>query len=208
MSIQERHLPNYLNWLMQNTLPGQVLLQSWLTRNGVDRKLSYLYVQNGWLRRIAHGVYCRTGREPDWVDAVYCLQTQWEKPVRVAGLTSLALQGHAHYTEPGKPQVWLALPAYVKLPGWFAAFEQSATFITLYTSGLTVDVSSFTTELKIGDRQLAGSAPELAAYEDRLRRSFVDLVRTCRCSVSGGIFSAHANCRHCFAPVIRLKPTG
>ncbi|MEN1245636.1 AbiEi antitoxin N-terminal domain-containing protein, partial [Pseudomonas aeruginosa] len=78
--------------------------------------------------------------------AVYCLQTQWEKPVRVAGLTSLALQGHAHYTEPGKPQVWLALPAYVKLPGWFAAFEQSATFITLYTSGLTVDVSSFTTE--------------------------------------------------------------
>ncbi|MCG2968678.1 type IV toxin-antitoxin system AbiEi family antitoxin domain-containing protein, partial [Escherichia coli] len=34
-----------------------------------------------------------------------------------------------------------------------------------YTSGLTVDVSSFTTELKIGDRQLAGSAPELAAYE-------------------------------------------
>ena len=158
-------MPNYLNWLMQNTLPGQVLLQSWLTCNGIDRKLSYLYVQNGWLRRIAHGVYCRTGREPDWVDAVYCLQTQWEKPVRVAGLTSLALQGHAHYTEPGKPQVWLALPAYVKLPGWFAAFEQSATFITLYTSGITVDVTSFTTELKIGDRQLAGSAPELAAYE-------------------------------------------
>lgn len=91
-------MKNYLNWLMQNTLPGQVLLQSWLTRNGIDRKLSYVYVQNGWLRRIAHGVYCRTGREPDWVDAVYCLQTQWEKPVRVAGLTSLALQGYSHYT--------------------------------------------------------------------------------------------------------------
>ncbi|MCV4859672.1 hypothetical protein OFB63_26780, partial [Escherichia coli] len=29
---------------MQHTLPGQVLLQSWLTRNGIDRKLSYLYV--------------------------------------------------------------------------------------------------------------------------------------------------------------------
>lgn len=96
-----------------------MLLQSWLTRNGIDRKLSYLYVKNGWLRRIAHGVYCRTGREPDWVDAVYCLQSQWEKPVRVAGLTSLALQGHAHYTEQGKPQVWLALPAYVKLRDGF-----------------------------------------------------------------------------------------
>ncbi|HDW0145791.1 TPA: AbiEi antitoxin N-terminal domain-containing protein, partial [Escherichia coli] len=34
-------MPNYLNWLMQHTLPGQVLLQSWLTRNGIDRKLSY-----------------------------------------------------------------------------------------------------------------------------------------------------------------------
>jgi hypothetical protein len=80
------------------------------------------------------------------------------------GLTSLALQGHAHYTEPGKPQVWLALPAYVKLPGWFAAFEQSATFVTLYTSGLTVDITPFT-QLNVGDRQLAGSVPELAAYE-------------------------------------------
>ncbi|EAA5428492.1 hypothetical protein BAT00_003965 [Salmonella enterica subsp. enterica serovar Falkensee] len=150
---------------MQNTLPGQVLLQSWLTRNGIDRKLSYLYVQNGWLRRIAHGVYCRTGREPDWVDAVYCLQTQWEKPVRMAGLTSLALQGYAHYTEPGRPQVWLALPAYAKLPGWFVAFEQSAMFVTLYTSGLTVDITPFTTKLNISDRQLIGSVPELAAYE-------------------------------------------
>ncbi|HKS35500.1 MAG TPA: type IV toxin-antitoxin system AbiEi family antitoxin domain-containing protein, partial [Enterobacteriaceae bacterium] len=106
-----------------------------------------------------------TGREPDWVDAVYCLQTQWEKPVRVAGLTSLALQGFAHYTEPGRHQVWLTLPAYVKLPVWFVAFEHSATFVTLYTSGLSVDLALFTTKLKIGDRQLTGSAPELAAYE-------------------------------------------
>ena len=158
-------MANYLNWLMQNTLPGQVLLQSWLTRNGIDRKLSYLYVQKGWLRRIAHGVYYRTGREPDWVDAVYCLQTQWGKPVRVAGLTSLALQGQAHYTEPGRQQIWLALPAYVKLPGWFVAFKQSATFVTLYTSGLTVDITPFATQLKIGDRLLTGSTPELAAYE-------------------------------------------
>ncbi|MFP1981874.1 type IV toxin-antitoxin system AbiEi family antitoxin domain-containing protein [Lonsdalea quercina] len=158
-------MANYLNWLMQNTLPGQVLLQSWLTHNGIDRKLSYRYVQNGWFRRLAHGVYCRTGREPDWVDAVSCLQTQWEKPVRVAGLTSLALQGHAHYTELSKPQIWLTLPAYVKLPGWFATFGQSATFVTLYTSGLSADAMSFTTELKIGDRRLTGSGPELAAYE-------------------------------------------
>jgi hypothetical protein len=158
-------LPNYLNWLMKNTLPGQVLLQSWLTRNGINRKLSYLYVQNGWLRRISHGVYCRTGREPDWVDAVYCLQTQWGKPVRVAGLTSLALQGHAHYTEPGRQQIWLSLPAYVKLPGWFVAFEQSATFVTLYTSGLTADLTLVTTELKIDGRLLTGSTLELAAYE-------------------------------------------
>lgn len=158
-------MANYLNWLMQNTLPGQVLLQSWLTRNGIDRKLSYLYVQNGWLRRIAHGVYCRTGREPDWVDAVYCLQSQWEKPVRVAGLTSLSLQGHAHYTEPGRPQVWLALPPYAKLPGWFDAFEHSVSFVILHTSGLTIEISPFTTRLNIGDRQLACSIQELAAYE-------------------------------------------
>ncbi|ADO50283.1 type IV toxin-antitoxin system AbiEi family antitoxin domain-containing protein [[Enterobacter] lignolyticus] len=158
-------MTSYINWLMQNTLPGQVLLQSWLTRNGIDRKLSYLYVQNGWLRRLAHGVYCRTGREPDWVDAVYCLQTQWGKQIRVAGLTSLRLQGYAHYIEPGRPQVWLALPAYVKLPGWFAVFEQSATFVALYTSSLTVDITPFTLELKMGDRRLTGSVSELAAYE-------------------------------------------
>lgn len=99
------------------------------------------------------------------MDAVYCLQTQWEKPVRVAGLTSVALQDYAHYTEPGRQQIWLTLPAYVKLPGWFVVFEPSAMFVTLYTSGLTVDIPSFTTQLKIGDRQLVGSVPELAAYE-------------------------------------------
>ncbi|MCW2475028.1 MULTISPECIES: type IV toxin-antitoxin system AbiEi family antitoxin [unclassified Symbiopectobacterium] len=158
-------MANYLNWLMQNTLPGQVLLQSWLSRNGIDRTLSYRYVQNGWLKRISQGVYCRVGREPDWVDAVSCLQMQWERPVRIAGLTSLALQGYSHYIEQGKPQIWLALPAYTKLPGWFSAFESSATFVRLYTSGLSVDVMSFTTELKIGDRLLTGSISELAAYE-------------------------------------------
>ena len=83
----------------------------------------------------------------------------------MAGLTSLALQGYAHYTELGKSQVWLALPAYVKLPGCFAAFDQSTTFVTVYTSGLTVDITQFTTKLNVGDRQLAGSVPELAAYE-------------------------------------------
>ncbi|WP_034456908.1 type IV toxin-antitoxin system AbiEi family antitoxin domain-containing protein [Buttiauxella noackiae] len=158
-------MANNLNWLMQNTLPGQILLQTWLTAKGIDRKLSYAYVQNGWLSRIAHGVYCRTGREPDWVDAVICLQTQWDKPVRVAGLTSLTLQGYAHYLELGRPQIWLTLPAYTKLPGWFTAFEGSATFVTLYTTGLSADVNSFISELKVGDRRLMGSNMELAAYE-------------------------------------------
>ncbi|RAN85766.1 hypothetical protein B5P41_33155, partial [Bacillus sp. SRB_28] len=83
----------------------------------------------------------------------------------MAGLTSLALQGHAHYTEPGRQQIWLSLPAYVKLPGWFVAFEQSATFVTLYTSGLTADLTLVTTELKIDGRLLTGSTLELAAYE-------------------------------------------
>jgi hypothetical protein len=32
-------------------------------------------------------------------------------------------------------------------------------------SGLTVDIAPFTTKLNVGDRQLTGSASELAAYE-------------------------------------------
>ncbi|MDO1871280.1 hypothetical protein Q2366_26325, partial [Escherichia coli] len=69
-----------------------------------------------------HFVISRTGRVQNLVYAVYCLQSQWEKPVRLAALTSRAFHCDAHYTVPGMPQVLLALPSFVNLPVWFAAF--------------------------------------------------------------------------------------
>ncbi len=79
-----------LNWLLQNTSPGSLVLQSWLTRNNISPSLAFKYAQNGWLIKLRAGVYARAGREPDWSDALWCLQNQLEAPVHLAGLSSLS----------------------------------------------------------------------------------------------------------------------
>ncbi|WP_276327473.1 hypothetical protein [Yersinia kristensenii] len=36
-----------LDWVMGNTMPGQVMFPSWLTQQRVDRKTSWHYLNNG-----------------------------------------------------------------------------------------------------------------------------------------------------------------
>ncbi|EHY8123836.1 AbiEi antitoxin N-terminal domain-containing protein, partial [Salmonella enterica] len=86
-----------LNWLLQHTAPGSLVLQSWLTNNGISPSLANKYMRSNWLQKLRAGVYVRSGRDPQWSDAVLCLQNQLRVSVHLAGLTSLAWQGRSHY---------------------------------------------------------------------------------------------------------------
>ncbi|TLU65898.1 hypothetical protein FFB58_15495 [Enterobacter sp. MF024] len=153
-----------LNWLLQNTPPGNLVLQSWLTRNNISPSLAFKYAQSGWLTKLRAGVYARTGREPDWSDALACLQNQLVAPVYLAGLTSLSWQGRSHYLQLKQGQCWLSAENKTILPKWFKEFPGVEWQVI---SGLKLPQmdEKFLTELEIQGKKLTASTPELAAYE-------------------------------------------
>lgn len=153
-----------LNWLLQNTSPGSLVLQSWLTRNAISPSLAFKYAQSGWLIKLRAGVYARAGRDPDWSDALACLQNQLAAPVYLAGLTSLSWQGRSHYLQLKPGQCWLSVENKTILPKWFIEFPGVE---WLVISGLKLPQldEKFRTELEIKGKTITASAPELAAYE-------------------------------------------
>lgn len=102
-------MPSKINWLLQNTSPGSLVLQSWLPRNSISPSLAFKYEQSGWLKKLRAGVYARAGREPGWSDALWYLQSQLEAPVHLAGLNSLSWQGRSHYIQLKQSQCWLTV---------------------------------------------------------------------------------------------------
>jgi hypothetical protein len=140
------------------------MLQSWLTSQGIERGSSSQYVRNGLFKRLGNGIFSRAGKEPDWVDAVYCLQTQWNDRVHVAGLTSLSLQGSAHYLDLNTAHVWLSLPPQVYLPKWLQEITNVKWFSTA-NNRLNGDEKMFLQEVSVSDLKLKCSSAELAAYE-------------------------------------------
>lgn len=114
-----------LNWLLQHTKPGAIVLQSWLSANGISPQLAAKYRASNWLEKLRPGVYSRAGQLPQWHDAVHCLATQLNTPVHLAGLTSLTYQGKAHYLKQHEDSIWLEMPADITLPQWFKEFPNN-----------------------------------------------------------------------------------
>ena len=87
-----------INWLVAHTSPGALVLQQWLTENGVSYSLAQKYAQNGWLKKLSSGVYYRPNAQgdikPTWVDAIQALDVQLGVPVHLAGLSSLTHMTH------------------------------------------------------------------------------------------------------------------
>lgn len=153
-----------INWLFLNTYPGQIMLQTWLTAQGIDRRSSSKYVKEGLLKRLDTGVYCRAGKEPGWVDAVHCLQTQWNEDVHISGLTSLNLQGSSHYLELGTARIWLTFPPRVYLPKWLQKIPDIKWHATA-NNRLDCGNSDFLKDVSVSSLRLKCSTAELAAYE-------------------------------------------
>ncbi len=111
-----------LNWLLQNSAPGDVILQSRLSQHAISPSLAFKYAQSGWLKKEATAYMRARGREPEWNDALACLQNQLAAPVYVAGLSSLVWQGRSHYLQLKQNQCWLSVENKALLPKWFREF--------------------------------------------------------------------------------------
>ncbi|EHD22790.1 MULTISPECIES: type IV toxin-antitoxin system AbiEi family antitoxin [Brenneria] len=153
-----------LNWLLQNTDPGSLVVQSWLTEYGISPSLAHKYTQSNWLRKLRAGVYVRVGREPEWSDAVLCLQNQLSIPVHLAGLTSLVYQGRSHYLQLKQQRIWLYVGEKAALPKWFREFP-GVEWLLLSNQKLSQLDEKYLIEVEIKGKALKASVPELAAYE-------------------------------------------
>ncbi|MDE9519736.1 type IV toxin-antitoxin system AbiEi family antitoxin [Xenorhabdus bovienii] len=157
-------MPSKLNWLLQNTAPGSLVLQSWLTKHGISPSLANKYMHSNWLQKLRTGVYVRAGRDPEWWDVVLCLQNQLGFPVHLAGLTSLAYQGRSHYLQFKQQAIWLYVQDKAALPKWFKELP-NIEWILLSNQKLAKHDEKYLTEVEIKGEQLRTSVPELAAYE-------------------------------------------
>lgn len=157
-------MPSKLNWLLQNTTPGSLVLQSWLTKNGISPSLANKYMHSDWLKKLRAGVYVRNGREPRWSDAVFCLQNQLGVAVHLAGMTSLTYQGRSHYLHLTRQAIWLCVADKTQLPKWFKEFP-NVEWLLFSNQKLDTHDEKYLTEVDIGGELLKSSVPELAAYE-------------------------------------------
>jgi hypothetical protein len=153
-----------INWLLQNTAPGSLVVQSWLTKHGISPSLALKYVQSQWLQKLRAGLYVRTGREPEWNDAVFCLQNQLSVPVHLAGLTSLSFQGRSHYLQLTRNSVWLCVEDKAALPKWFKEFP-GVDWLLFSNQKLSPLGEQYLTDVEIKGKTIKASTLELAAYE-------------------------------------------
>lgn len=157
-----------INWLVSHTLPGALVLQQWLVKNGISHSLTQKYARSGWLNKLFTGVYYRPvadqNYQPGWADAVQALRQQLSLPVHLAGLSSLSHQGLSHYLPLGSARVWLGMAGRQPLPGWFKNFPGQS-WLYCYGSKLgALSERDFTT-VTLNGRELVASSAELAAYE-------------------------------------------
>lgn len=161
-------MSNKLNWLMAHTSPGSLVLQPWLSRNGIGYSLTQKYTASGWLTKLAPGVYVRPAAgatpPPTWADAIHALDEQLGLPVHLAGLSSLAQQGLSHYLSLGQEAVWVGVNDKPSLPKWFRELPEQQWRYCRNSKLAELTADDFT-PLTVKGRDLQASKQELAAYE-------------------------------------------
>lgn len=108
-----------INQLLQRWPTGTVATLRWLTSLDIDRRLADKYVKSGWLERLGHGAYKRTGAKVDWPGALHALQTQLGFSLHPGAITAIELRGYAQYVTFGGRKVVLFGNPGTKLPAWF-----------------------------------------------------------------------------------------
>lgn len=157
-----------INWLTTQVAPGSLVLQQWLLANGISYSLAHKYLHSGWLKKFSTGVYYRpdtlSEQKPSWAHAVDALHRQAGVALRLAGLSSLAEQGLAHYVSMDTSTSWLGVESQKALPKWFRGFPDH-NWVYCHTGKLNLVADKDLSYVNVNNLSLPASSPELAAYE-------------------------------------------
>jgi hypothetical protein len=152
-----------LKGLLDSHTPETVLLASWLEKNGISYDLQQYYLRSGWLESLGVGAFKRPNENVRWEGAMHSLQLQAQLPVHVGGMTSLSLQGMAHYVRMSSETIYIYSPLYTKLPKWFLTQDWGNPLKHVKTSSLPQDLALF--DSKEMNMSIRMSSPERAILE-------------------------------------------
>ena len=106
--------------LLLNTSPNKVFLTKWLEKQGINRKITHSYKNNGWISSLGNGAFIKNGTIPQLDFAVEALQTQANLSVHFGGKTTLSQRFNvAHYLSFVEPQSELFVTTKTNIPLWF-----------------------------------------------------------------------------------------
>jgi hypothetical protein len=149
--------------LYQMLPEGVVAPASWLAEQGYSMQLLYQYTKSGWLKKTSRGSYIRGDANPSWQGAVLGLQKLSHEQFHIGGVTSLNLQGYAHYLPLNDSQT-IYLYGTQKLPAWFKNIKLEQEFYTMKKPYFeTIGLKSIPSNIK--DWEMVFSSPERAIME-------------------------------------------
>lgn len=156
-----------INRLLADWPSGTIVTQAWLHEQGVGPNLIQKYQQTGWVERVGHGAWKRTGDSIDWHGGIFALQQGATMQTWPGGATALSLAGYSHYLTFGKETVDLFGTSGAVLPGWFRKHEWEAQ-INFHPGALFTGLEDMALQVfQIPYRQFALkiSTPERAVLE-------------------------------------------
>ncbi|WNO54118.1 type IV toxin-antitoxin system AbiEi family antitoxin domain-containing protein [Stakelama saccharophila] len=168
---------NRLKHILAQVPPGFLVDSRWLAASDVAKSSASDYHREGWLERVARGVYRRPYAKgaPDalveWKLAVLSAQWIMGYDFHVGGMTALSLEGRNHYLGLGRSA---NLYLYGDVPGWLSRLELDAHVLRrrrqLFGSGpLGIDDQDFDPAARQApspwDWPLRRSSPERALLE-------------------------------------------
>ncbi|HJE03263.1 type IV toxin-antitoxin system AbiEi family antitoxin domain-containing protein [Aliarcobacter thereius] len=149
--------------LYQMLPEGVIAPASWLAEQGYSMQLLYQYTKSGWLKKTSRGSCIRGDAKPSWQGAVLGLQKLSHEPFHIGGVTSLNLQGYAHYLPLNNSQT-IYLYGTQKLPAWFKNIELEQKFNVMKKPCFEkIGLKSIPSNIK--DWEMVVSSPERAMLE-------------------------------------------
>lgn len=123
---------NRLKYVLDRVPAGFLVDSQWLGAHDVAKSSASNYDRDGWLERVARGVYRRpypgkpAGNVVEWKMAVLSAQWIMGYDFHVGGMSALSLEGHSHYLGLGRSaNVYL----YGNVPSWLSRLTLDAHFV-------------------------------------------------------------------------------
>ncbi len=154
-------MSSQLEWIDQQLSQAGVLVSTYIIEHGIPHEQIQKFIDNGDIERITIGLYAKKKGPISWENILNAIQNQMRLPVRISGLTSLALQGVVEQPENAKIQ--LISNQFVKLPKWAHGQEWSVVHKVsrLFEQNKNNDI----VEVNVGGHPLKVSRIELAMLE-------------------------------------------